>query len=387
VPGYTDIQPERTGNDFGQDMWFKYISNDHEVVKKVWLAVKLAPLAAAGGGTQPRYPDDVLCQAIEWAEVTIGGTALQRLWGDEIHAKQMRTLIPDDLANAYKLQRAGLLVADRVDLANVATHPDGFWVWLQMPFWFTETANKHWHQYACQRTTRIQFHFRGPEYILQQTGVNQRPLPTGGSALYIKDAYLRFAVSALSTDVKGAFVKTIKDFGNTGISYLFTYDQRQENNIVPAGSLSNTIQLTNFNKPTVLVLIMVRKEADMLPNYLRNQRFIYQPLGTFWADASGHRLNSKVVSDFAKYAVNAEAFPGSPDPNVYYMYYSDYPDVVQFPMGNIEFGRLQNPTVTLQWDAATPENYQVDFFAKCYNYIRLVISAEGRSGIALEQPI
>ncbi|RPI88539.1 MAG: hypothetical protein EHM41_00915 [Chloroflexi bacterium] len=386
VPGLTDVQPERTGTDFGMDTIFKYTSNDHEVLKTVFLCVKLAPLDPGAGGNTARYPDDVLQQSIEWAEWQIGGTVLQRLWGDEMHAKQLRSLIPEDLATAYELQRAGLTDAERADLADPALNPDGFWVYLEIPFWWTETANKHWHQYSCQRATRLQIHWRSPDYILQQNVANTRPLPHGG-ALYIKDLFLRFMVSALSTDVKNSYVEAVKGFGSNGIMTLLTYEQRQENNIVLAGSTGTQIQMTNFNKPTYLVLIMIRREADLQPNYLRNRRFVYMPLSSYYSDASGHRLHAKLTDLFAKYAMNGQEFPGDPTVNLYYIFHSDYADVVQYPMGNMEYGRLQNPTLTIGWDAAIPENYQIDLYAKCYNYVRLVISSEGRSGVALEQPI
>jgi len=386
VPGFTDIQPERTGTDFGSDTAFKYVSNDHEVLKTCVLAVRLGPLAAAGGGLLPRYADDVLNQAIEWMEFTVGGTVLQRLWGEQIHCLQLRNLIPEDLANAYALQKGGLTAAARAVYAAAASYPQGFWAYLAIPWWWTETANKHWHQYACQRTTRINIHWRGPEYVLQQDNVNQKPTPVLGGA-YIQDMYLRFDVSALDTQVKEAYINTVKGFGSAGISTLMTYQQRQENEPIPINSTSTRIQLTNFNKPSSLIMVMVRNANNVLPLYTNNRRFEFLPVSSYYSEGSGHRIQQLITDEYAKYRLAAENFVGNPNVNLYYVLHSDYAEVVQYPMGNLEYGRLQNPTVTLSWDVAIPAAYTADIWATCYNYVKLVIAQDGRSGVALEQPI
>jgi hypothetical protein len=386
VPGITDIQPERTGTDFGSDTAWKYTNNDHEVLKSAMLAVRLGPITATGGGINARYADDILCQAIDWLEFQIGGTVLQRLYGEEIHCRQLRNLIPEDLAAAYVLQRAGLTAADRAIMANPAVHAQGFWAYLDLPFWWTETANKHWHQYACQRTTRIVIHWRGPEYCLQQDNANSKPAAVLNNS-YIQEMFLRFEVSALDTAVKAGYMNTVKDMQGEGLSYLLTYEQRQENQSIPIASTSTNIQLTNFNKPTMLVLIIVRKAANLIANYLNNRRFEFMPLSSYWADASGHRLQQRISDEYSKFRMAQRAFVGNPDVNLYYILHTDYADVVQYPMGNIEYGRLQNPTVTLTWDAPIGEAYTADIYAKCYNYVRFVISADNRSGVSLEQPI
>jgi len=386
VPGLTDIAPERVGTDFGQDTSFKWVSNDHELIKDCILAVKLAPLTAGAGGTQARYHDDVLCAAIDKIDFQIGGTTLQTLYGDAIHHDQLVECTPEDLARLHAAQRADLTVAQRATLAAIGTSPDGFWVFLELPFWFSEVASKHWHQYACQRQTRIVVRWRGAEDILQQTTANTKPVPAVG-ATYIVDTFLRFRVSALDTATKDAFTNSVKSLGSTGLNYLIRYNQRQEANAVATGATSTSIQLTHFNKPTYMCRVIVRPRANLTPNYLTNNRFAYTAVDEFYSDASGHRLATRVTDFYHKYLTIGKEFLGNPAINIYHLLFTDYPDVKQYPTGCIEFAKLQNPLLNLVWDAALGADQVVDVYAYCYDYIRLVVTADNRSAVALEQPI
>jgi hypothetical protein len=383
IPGVTDIQPERVGCDFGMDMSFKYIPNDYEVLKGATLMLHMAPLAAAGGGLLPRYPDYLLATAIENIQFQIGGATIWQKSGEEIILKEIVETAPEEFSRICGAEKLILSAADRAALAAL---PDGFWIFCDIPMWWSETAAKHWHQYACQRQTRINIKWRNPDAILQQDNVNQRPTPVGSST-YIKEAYLRFNVSALDTAVKDTYTSGVKQQGSTGLNYLVQFTQKQENQILVHGNKSFMIPLTNFNKPTYMLRFIIRKVADLTPNYTNNQRFACQNIASYWMDASGHRLWPKTSSEYAKWCVNARYFLNNPTINVFHVLHTDYPDVTQYPMGDLEYGKLQNPTLFIEFDANLQEDHVVDVWAHCFDYLRLVITQDNRSAVNLEQPI
>ena len=392
VPGYTDILPERVGCDFGMDMSFKYIPNDYEVLKDCILCVRLAPLTAGAGGSAARYPADVLNHAIEYIQFQIGGATIQQITGDEIHFKQLVELPPEEFQRIEAAQHYADDETARAALADHTNYPNGVWYFLEIPFWWTETAAKHWHQYACQRQTRINIKWRNAEYILQQNTANTKPTPYSGFSTYIVEAFLRFRISALDTAVKDTFTNSVKSLGSNGLNYLMQFSQRQENCIIPEmASGQYTIQLTNFNKPTYMMRFVVRRAGDLEANYTGNERFLHQMVSYYQADASGHRLWPKMSSEFAKIEVNGKEFLNDFQNNVYHVLHTDYADVNQYPMGCIEYGKLQNPTLTLYWDSwptlAVGDDLVCDVWAYCYDYLRMVITQDNRSAVNLEQPI
>jgi hypothetical protein len=136
-----------------------------------------------------------------------------------------------------------------------------------------------------------------------------------------------------------------------------------------------------------MLRFVIRKMTDMDSNYQTgNNRFIVQPLSSFQADASGHRLWPKMSDAFNKLMVNNEEFLGEGEYEIYHVLHTDYADVTQYPMGCVEYGKLQNPTLTINWDVLADAS-RVDVWAHAYDYIRLVITQDNRSAVNLEQPI
>lgn len=385
VPGFTDVPPERMGTDFGMETSFKIVPNDYEVLKDVCLVVHLAPLTAGAGGALPRYPDDPILHAMEYMQWQIGGATVQQLSGDEMHLRNLAEKGPEEYARMCSAQNAGMdLVADRAALAATV---GGFYCFVELPFWWSDTSAKHWHQYACQRQTRINIKWRNVDAILQQDVANTRPTPNG-STTYIMDMFLRFRTSALDTAVKDTYTNAVKAQGSNGLNYLIQFTQKQENQIVTANLPQTSIQLTNFNKPTFMTRMIIRTTADMATNYLTgNKRWNFIAPDYFQCDASGHRMWPKMSADFNKWMVNGKEFLGFPcNYNVFHVLHTDYADVAQYPMGCVEYGKLQNPTETIYFPAVHPE-YTVDIYAHCYDYVRLVITPDNRSAVTLEQPI
>ena len=396
VPGLNDLSPERVGTDFGMETSFKLVPDDYNVLKSVILMVKLDALANTGpftpnpSATPPtygaRYPSDVLCHAIDVIQWQVGGLVVQEIEGDKIHFRQAIELGEEDYARVSEAQKIVDFAGDRATLATVPQ-----WVMLEIPLWWTETAAKHWHQYCCQRQTRIIIKWRHSDYIIQTDNpAKVKPLPaTGATSPYIMDMFLRFRVSALDTAVKETYTNAVKSQGGNGLNYLLKFSQKQERQLVPATATKASIQLTNFNKPTNFVWYVCRNEEDLQPDVSKNNRWNLQETSWHYLDASGHKLWPRTSNEYNKLEVNSKYFLNTRTgrPSIYHFLHTDYPDATQYPMGCIEYGKLQNPTVFLEWTSALSKNMLVDVYAECYDYVRLVVTSDNRSAVSLEQPI
>jgi hypothetical protein len=223
---------------------------------------------------------------------------------------------------------------------------------------------------------------------VQQYGSKTLPRPDPAvSNTYIMDCFIRFRVSSLDTSVKDTYTNAVKAQGANGINYLLQYVQRQENQRVAANSTSTTIQLLNFNKPTYMLRFVVRKANNLVGDPTKNDRWSCEPIKSYYMEASGHRIWPQMSSFFAKYMVNGREFLNNPEHEVFHVLHTDYADVNQYPMGCIEYAKLNNPTLTIEFPEKLTEECVVDVWAYCYDYIRLVISSDNRSAVALEQPI
>lgn len=385
VPGITDVDPERIGTDFGSVTSFKYPSNDYEVLKSVTLVVRLSPLDAGAGGDTARYSDDVLCQAIEKIVMTVGGTPIGApLYGDEMHYNPMVEATPEEKKRLWGMQAAGLTIAERAILAATPQT-----VMLTVPmFWSKVTANAY-HQYAVQRQTKFEITWRDKSFILQQNTANTAPVPKAGYTTYIDNMFLRFEVSALDTAVKDAYTQGVKRLGESGLDYMFQYQQRQTDNYILTGQTAVNHQLTNFNKPTYMVRFWIRPTANLLPSYLNNDRFATPDILSFYyGEASGHKYVQKTEKPWAVSMINGKYFLGDPTLHrVWHGLFTDFPDVKQYPMGVLEFSKLQNPTIHVELTGAAAVDYTVDYYAYCYNYCRIVITSDNRAAVTTEQPI
>lgn len=389
VPGYTDVQPERVNTDLGMETSFKFVPNDYEVLKSAVLMVRYSPLVAAGGGNSPMYPDDPVFACMDYIQFQIGGQTLSQKSGDELHLYNECELSPEEYRRISAAQHVNVLPAGRAALAATV---GGFWAMAEIPLWWSDTAAKNWHQYACQRQTRINIKWRPAANCLQQLAVNQQPTPVAGAGTpYILEMYLRFRTSALDTATKDTYTNAVKAQGANGLNYLMQFTQRQENQVVVTGATSSIIQLTNFNKPTYMLRFIVRTQDDLAQHYVTgNRRFNFIDwLGTYQEDASGHRLWPKMSTTFSKLMVNGKEFLSSPcNYNVFHTFHTDYADVQQYAMGVVEYGKLQNPTLNIVYPAGgAADDYAIDIWAHCYDYIRLVITQDNRSAVNLEQPI
>lgn len=370
VQGTTDIAPERQGVDFGQVDYFKYINNDNEVLKSCTLAVRLDALAVGAGGApgdRPRYVDDILCAAVERIEMQFGGNVLQTIYGDELHFRNQQECLEEELMRKNRLQAAGLSDAER---ATLATNQQ--WVYLEIPFWWTRSPSANWHQYAFQRLTRFVIYFRNSRFLLQQDNVADIvPVPAGGAG-YIVDHFLRFSICSVSEATKQTYMSMIQAEGDRGFLYLIQDWQRLTDQVLPAGSTTDTVLLNTFTKFGYNMRFWLRPAANLLADTRNNNRWATVDIISMHMDISGKRFLPELDRTWLKDMVNGKYFAGNSQLAIYNVLFTEFPDLHHQGMGGMEFSNTTNPTLVLT-TAALPANVNMDIYLYCHNYVRLVL--------------
>jgi hypothetical protein len=365
------MPPERQGVDFGQQDYFKIINNDTDVFVGCTLAVKLDGLVPDpnGGGRNPCYPDDVLCQAIDKV-VFQYGRDVQEITGDELHFRRLQETPEKELTRLSKLQGLGLPRAERVELAKAPA-----WYYLEIPFWWTVTEDAAYHQYAFQRLTRVVITWRSPEYILQQeTERTRRPLPRGGGP-YILDHFLRFRVVAPTQATKDRFIQMVKDQKDAGYLYLIGQTQHLQQQI-NAGARQHIIQLNTFTKYCYNIRFVVRPVVNLQPDYTNNRRFQVVDIDSCQLVLSGKEYFPDTDEHFIRYSIANRLFDGNPELAIYNIPLNAEPDMHGSAVGGFQMSAVSNPQITIN-TVVLPENCYVDFWAYCHNYIRMILKDGG----------
>ena len=364
LSGWTDIPPERQGVDFGQTDYFKYILNDNDVLTDVFLAVRLDGLNPGAGGANPRYPDDPLAHAIERITFQFGKD-LQIIDGDSLHFNFMMTQDHDELGRLGHLRGYEVPVGKRIKDAESPK-----WYYLRLPFWWTLRDCDSWHQHCLQRLTRIMIQWRPINQILQQEVTNTQPTPKGGGQ-YILDHFLRFRVTAISENTKVEFRRRVESEGPAGMLYLIEDTQRLTQQL-NAGNTQHVIQLNTFTKYGYNLRFIVRPVSCLSPNYLDNDRWQLMDILTCGLDISGKRYLQPTDDFWLTHAVDEKLFKGNPEHSIYNVPFSNFPDMIASAVGGIDFSVASNAQLTLT-TIPLPEDYMVDFYLQCYNYVRLTI--------------
>ena len=382
ISGILDLAPERQGVDFGQVDHFKVMNDDTSIFKSVTICLKLDGLTPGTGATSsniPRYADDVIAQAIEKVEFTVGGVVLQTLYGDELHFRQLAELKDDELARRYKLQGAGLTRYERAALAESA-----HWVYYEIPFWWTRNSSTAWHQWAFKNPQRIVIHWRNPSYILQQDTVNSLPTPKLGGN-YILDHYLRFHTATATDATKSVYRSMVESQNPSGWLQMVEDWERVTELNLPQGTTSNNFLLNSHNKYIYNMRFWVRPVANLMPNVLNNKRFVIKDLSSVSFTVGGKTFLPEIDDFYLKNVMNAKMFEGNAQNPIYNIPFTDYPDLHQHAMGGFDFVNANNPTLILKHDFLD-QAYVMDVYLYAHNYVRLILAGT-HSGASLVQSI
>ena len=403
VIGFTDLQPDRSGVDFGQQTFFRYANNDNDILKTCTLCLDVTGLVDPNGCVLSRYIDDLGLGCVEKAEFWYGGNVLQTLHGDELHFKMMQETAHDELTRKCKLQGAGLSDAQRAVLYK---NKDTF-LYTDIPFWWSQKYENHWHQYAFQRLTRIVITFRPVAYLLQMgygfdplkavNGTSQTivgssstllPTPqTGNGTTYLKNHWLRFEVSVPSLATKQYYQSMVSSTGEAGWNYLFPDVQSIRDITIASGTTTvPPLQLNTFTKYGYNLRFVIRPYDNLQPNVSNNYRWQLMDLGQFSFDISGNRYLQTVDDFYVKHAQIGKYYFGNEQLPVYNVFLTDYPDIYNHGMGGFEFTNIVNPTLNITFNTATGCVGSFNAYLSCHNYVRCLLDG-AKSAAETIQPI
>ena len=377
LSGWTDLAPERAGVDFGQESFFQYINNDTEVVTDLWLAMRLDGLNPGAGGSNPCYPDDVLCQLVDRVTFTYG-TDLQVLEGDKLHYDFL--MMDDEETQRREAELRGYNLSLGKRITNAQTPK---WYWLRIPFWWTLRAQDSWHQYALQRRTRIAFRFRPVQFMLHQEGANTQPTPMSGGN-YILEHFCRFRVTSITEGTKQEFIRRVQAQQQAGQLYLFEDTQRLSQEIRPLQT-KHPIQVNTFTKFGYNMRFVVRPVSALTTNYLDNDRFRLRKIESAALNINGRQFMAPMDRTWMTHGVDEALWKGNPERAIYNIPFSDFPAMVATAVGGIDFTTAQNPQLTLVTEPLG-ESHMLDIWLQCYNYVRVTIVGNN-TGAEVVQPI
>lgn len=387
VEGITDVEPVRTGYDFGSQEEFSYLSNTNEILTSCILCVKLAALAPGGNGTDPCYVDDILCAAIEKIEWLYGGNnPVQVLDGDDLHFLTLQETEDEELERKYALQAAGLTREERIALAQGEQY-----VYLDIPWFWTKATSGHWHSYAYGRPTRVRITWRAPGYLVQQDGTiaggATQPQPVN-SLTYIKQKWLRFHTAVPTEATKQVYMKKIEAQGDHGQLTLFRDVQKQEFTI-GANDTETNAKVDMFTKYGYNLRFILRPEANLQPNFENNERWQILDINTLQFDIANKTYYPKTDDWYQKHQYHAKWFVGNHEIPIYNVPFTAYPDLHTQAMGGLEFSNAINPFLRITHDAPSVAgfgNVKLTCWLYCHNFIRQVIRGV-QSAIETVQPL
>jgi len=390
VSSINDTQPLRLGYDFGSQEEFQYLSNTNEILTKATLVVQLAALQASTGSgdnatKKPRYIDDVLNGAIEKVEWLYGSTAsTHTIYGDENHFATMQETGDTELDRKMLDQAAGLSDDERYALSRSTQE-----VRLELPFYWSRANAGHWHSYALGRPLKVRITWRSHTYLLQQDATNAAPTSTASDGKYIQGKWLHFDTVVPTEATKAVYRSKIEAMGTHGWLQLFKDVQTQEFTIPASATANNASDLRTdmFTRYGYNMRFVIRDELDLVPNYLRNDRWITYSINSCQFDISNKVFFPKTSDYDMKHRINAQKFLGNQELAVYNIPLCSYPDMHTQAMGGIEFSNTSLPILKL-WttDATAAINFKVTVWLYCHNYVRTVIQGVN-SATETVQPI
>lgn len=363
VIGYTDISAT-TGTDFGSVFRFENLNDDHTSILKSWLVTTYNPIAAAGGGVNPRFPNDVNNHMMEKMELQQGGRTLQTLYGDDEHFRSIMDLNPDELAKKYQARRDNLSAAQRSALAVA-----GFTAISELNFWYSDAPEHCWHQWLNSAQSRFVMTTRAANAVLQTTGGT---IPTVAAGTYINNVFIRHRVVATLESEKRIVLNDIASMGSRGMLYKFRDVQQVLNQAVAAGSTTANFDLSNFTKHVYRIYHYIRPSANLVATVTNNDRWSTTPILTRYIEASGQRLVPQHDHDFILFVENGDNLAGTPGDALYNVLFNGLGDIHHMVLPGIDFSLLGNPRLYQTHSAAVvAANHDFDAIGYVHNFIKV----------------
>lgn len=357
------ILPGRSGIDFGQQIQFDYNFRRNQVVEEVYLVLTLAQLAAAGGGNQPRYADDIALAGLEWYRIIVGGKTLKEFEDtDIIRWLEDKDEEEDEIVRIRRDRAGDLTIVERAARATAQQT-----VRIKLPLFVLWNSKdeaeynhmKAWHIYMSNAPIRFEFKLRPLDVILQQTAVNARPTPVA-STTYIIDAYLKLLCGVVTDNQVLEYKNVLQTSKIIHHWPLFTMEVFN----IPAGTTGvYPVQLRTCTKPVYMIFIVYRRQANLLSDYTNNRRFpldIGPDFGEFKCGTDS--LTGRFSRDDLIERFNRNYFAGDRNNYIWAWHWGKIPSEHEGIPLNINWPMLPNPTYESTFNAPTGVELEMRFY-------------------------
>lgn len=359
--------PTRSGIRFGEEFQIDYSPSAFSVITEARLVFVLNPLAASGGGINPRYSDDARTW-IDQYDLTYGGISVRQInefgmiersfneiddnWRDFLIAVNEQPFL---LTDAERITRA--TAQQTLSITLPMLHHDRF------AKQSDKNHNFAFHAWATPRPLSWKFRLKNFNAILQQELVDAAPTSTVGDPTnFINDVYLQLQTAYIGQGIITAF----KTLLTSPIMYHLP-SVRTERFTVPNGSAGEiSFQLRNNNFPTYLLRLFWRRTQNVNPSYLRNKYLAYErfPTGTTLEllngsdSLTGEWDHQRLLDNMSNRLY--DSFPYVT--NIYQFYWGDAPgDHDGIPV-SLAWNAMKNPIIRIRLGAAVTEDWYLDVF-------------------------
>lgn len=367
MPGQSDIEAEQGAQDFGQIMMFRWTECPNDVIPDLDLIVQLNPITASGGGTNARYVNDPIGAGVEYIDLETKGNPIQRIYPDYLHFQNFLTADPLKYDTDCRKRADNLTKAQRV-LNATGTQT----IYYPLKFWFTYNDRVALHQYLLSNAMlKFKIVFRQPEYVLQQDNVNARPVPAGGLTRYIQRCFIRARVTTVSDATTSAYAAELPVMQHT-------MDLQHGIDNIAVGETSHHTLLHNLSRQGPGGWFMMRPQSTCIPlNYTTYNPWALAVLDDGTTNSyynmfgQGMDMTPKIFHREAIVIINNRYYPNETRIPLYPYIFSDTPDEVVDSAAGIEFIKVLDPYINIQFSVAVPAALQVDYFWPVHNTVTL----------------
>lgn len=376
---YVDLDPENDF-DFGKISYFKIPQNQGDLLKTISLKVTLPEIGTSLMG----YIDSVGHALIEYAELIIGGSVVQRLTSDylqiysEQNVTQTKQKALEELIGKYSERAASTRVSDREILCHLGSAQSDVDYFIDLPFYFFNNPELALPLCALKKQeVEVKIKFRDyQELIVKGDGSYVDIAP---EVLKIKKCTLCNEIVFLDTFEKIKIASTPKDYIITQLQEeVFDIDQ---------GVSSGTFKLQFVNPVKELYFVIQRQgrvgtsEGEFVTPFdydntlltSNNRLVLYENLDYLTLDLDGQAIITQDTGNviFLKAVQGCIHHSKTQLLRRFYSYSFACEPEKWFPTGQVNFSIIKEQILNLSLTPCANYKRQVRVYALSYNILRV----------------
>lgn len=379
------VQNTFSGNpDFGKKITAT-ISRNGDLVSNMYLEVTLPPIAQLGG-FPASYVNNVGLALIRSVEIEIGGSRIDKTYGEFMHMTNQLSL-PAEKKAGYDKMVGGYGIIDESDHAVVdSLNVTGGTYYIPLQFWFCNgNPGSALPLIALQyHEVRVSIELRKLSELVRFDTATHVGSSVGPSDYSISDASLYVDYVFLDTDERTKFSQATHE-------YLITQTQFLGDESLAATTVNHKIRM-NLNHPVKAVYWVITRDGAAVEDQDAGNRWFdfggTSPKDVFAGDANFHadRVVSATISlnGHERFSARKGSYFRLVQP---FQHHTRIPDAQVFmysfclncesaqPSGSCNFSRIDNSTLMLTVDAANALDglaSKIKIFGVNYNVLRIL---------------